>query len=325
MKQERKRESGDHAQRHSNSTLLKLDTTDQVVDAGNNMTKEYGNTTPSTSASTRSSSTKSASLQNAMSGLTLTDSLSPSGHESLSTSITSSSRITAMTGSSNGSTRHPKPPSNHGTSQPSSSTSPMSRTSKATSRSSNSRISYSELKIKSQDAQPYPPPPPSSKRRSSSSSDWDTCIIRTSDGTSSSRVSKQSGSRRSRMSKSQRSPPESDEEREKVDTKITQRAGQAVSSDSRQQNSSSNITMGRTNLIKLHVYDLIAEETMMQLPWGCNFPIGTCFNVVNSGLHTLGTGAYHVGIEVSVERVCIINNDVIVYRGFETSPQFVVL
>ena len=36
----------------------------------------------------------------------------------------------------------------------------------------------------------------------------------------------------------------------------------------------------------------------MQLPWGCHFPIGSCFNVVNSGLHTLGTGAYHVGIEV---------------------------
>jgi hypothetical protein len=37
----------------------------------------------------------------------------------------------------------------------------------------------------------------------------------------------------------------------------------------------------------------------MQLPWGCNFPIGSCFNAVNSGLHTLGTGAYHVGIEIN--------------------------
>lgn len=89
----------------------------------------------------------------------------------------------------------------------------------------------------------------------------------------------------------------------------TQRAGQAVSSENRQQNTSTNtntntapssndVLMGRTNRIKLHVYDLIAQETVMQLPWGCNFPIGSCFNALNSGLHTLGTGAYHVGIEV---------------------------
>jgi hypothetical protein len=52
------------------------------------------------------------------------------------------------------------------------------------------------------------------------------------------------------------------------------------------------------NNIQLHVYDLIASGTIMQLPWGCHFPIGMCFGVFNSSLHSLGTGAYHVGIEV---------------------------
>lgn len=56
----------------------------------------------------------------------------------------------------------------------------------------------------------------------------------------------------------------------------------------------------RRNRIKLHVYDLIPTETVMQLPfWGCTFPIGLCFDAVNSGLHSMGTGAYHVGIEVN--------------------------
>lgn len=53
------------------------------------------------------------------------------------------------------------------------------------------------------------------------------------------------------------------------------------------------------NSIKLHVYDLIAHDTLMQLPWGCVCEIGKCFNEFNSALHKLGTGAYHVGIEVN--------------------------
>jgi len=55
----------------------------------------------------------------------------------------------------------------------------------------------------------------------------------------------------------------------------------------------------RRNRIKLHVYDLIPTETVMQLPWGCMIPIGKCFDVVNSSLHSMGTGAYHVGVEVN--------------------------
>ena len=52
------------------------------------------------------------------------------------------------------------------------------------------------------------------------------------------------------------------------------------------------------NRVMIHVYDLIASETIVKLPWGCDFPLGQCFNMVNSGLHMMGTGAYHVGVEV---------------------------
>lgn len=56
----------------------------------------------------------------------------------------------------------------------------------------------------------------------------------------------------------------------------------------------------KTNSIKLHVYDLIAKDTLMMLPpFGCIVEIGKCFNEVNSALHQLGTGAYHVGIEIN--------------------------
>lgn len=55
----------------------------------------------------------------------------------------------------------------------------------------------------------------------------------------------------------------------------------------------------RTNRITLHVYDLIAHDTLMQLPWGCVCEIGKCFNEVNSALHAVGTGAYHVGVEIN--------------------------
>ncbi len=54
----------------------------------------------------------------------------------------------------------------------------------------------------------------------------------------------------------------------------------------------------RTNRITLHVYDLISKETIVVLPFGYEVPIGKLFNVLNSGLHSLGTGAYHVGVEV---------------------------
>jgi len=54
-----------------------------------------------------------------------------------------------------------------------------------------------------------------------------------------------------------------------------------------------------SNRIKLHIYDLIANDTLMVLPWGLTCEIGKCFNEFNTALHELGTGAYHVGVEVN--------------------------
>lgn len=55
----------------------------------------------------------------------------------------------------------------------------------------------------------------------------------------------------------------------------------------------------RSNTLMLHIYDLIANDTLMELPWGCVFEIGKCFSGMNSALHELGTGAYHVGVEIN--------------------------
>jgi hypothetical protein len=92
-----------------------------------------------------------------------------------------------------------------------------------------------------------------------------------------------------------KTPQQSDEEREKADSRTQQQITQQIRQDQRQ----AFVAPLKSNRIRLHIYDLIANETVMQLPWGCHFPIGQCFNAVNTGLHTLGTGAYHVGIEVS--------------------------
>jgi PPPDE putative peptidase domain len=54
----------------------------------------------------------------------------------------------------------------------------------------------------------------------------------------------------------------------------------------------------KSNRIRLHVYDLVSRDTRLEL-WGCHFPLGQCFNAVNSSLHSIGTGAYHVGVEVN--------------------------
>jgi len=53
------------------------------------------------------------------------------------------------------------------------------------------------------------------------------------------------------------------------------------------------------NNVVINIYDLISKDTLMQLPWGCMCEIGKCFNEVNSALHELGTGAYHVGVAVN--------------------------
>lgn len=54
-----------------------------------------------------------------------------------------------------------------------------------------------------------------------------------------------------------------------------------------------------SNSLKLHIYDLISNDTLMELPWGCVFEIGKCFSEVNSALHELGTGCYHVGVDIN--------------------------
>eukprot|EP00934_Nitzschia_sp_Nitz4_P003387 Nitzschia sp. Nitz4//scaffold107_size73032//46769//48432//NITZ4_005764-RA/size73032-processed-gene-0.111-mRNA-1//1//CDS//3329532605//3377//frame0 len=112
---------------------------------------------------------------------------------------------------------------------------------------------------------------------------------RSSVGTSNSKVSALSAMR---QPTERYAPLEKDEERERVEPSEHCKSS---SVDKRQALSSPVI---KANRIRLHVYDLIANETIMQI-WGCHFPIGQCFNAVNSGLHTLGTGAYHVGIEVN--------------------------
>lgn len=54
-----------------------------------------------------------------------------------------------------------------------------------------------------------------------------------------------------------------------------------------------------SNSLKLHIYDLISNDTLVELPWGCMCAIGKCFSEMNSALHELGTGAYHVGVDIN--------------------------
>jgi len=80
--------------------------------------------------------------------------------------------------------------------------------------------------------------------------------------------------------------------------------------ESQERQSSSSISSNRsrydvreddflTNRIRLHVYDLIAESAVVPLFGVFEVPVGQIFNTLNSGLHTLGTGAYHVGVEIN--------------------------
>ena len=55
----------------------------------------------------------------------------------------------------------------------------------------------------------------------------------------------------------------------------------------------------RRNSVKIHVYDLLQRDALVEMPYfNCNFPIGQCFKVMNNAANCLGTGAYHVGVEV---------------------------
>jgi hypothetical protein len=58
-------------------------------------------------------------------------------------------------------------------------------------------------------------------------------------------------------------------------------------------------TRRRNNRIQLHIYDLLSQDALIQLPMGFMCEIGKVFNDVNSACHDLGTGAYHVGVEIN--------------------------
>ena len=75
-------------------------------------------------------------------------------------------------------------------------------------------------------------------------------------------------------------------------TLVNQTSIRSARSDSRS-------TTNKTNHVQLHIYDLITSDTLMQLPFGCMCEIGKCFKELNDGLHLMGTGAYHVGVEVN--------------------------
>mmetsp|Transcript_13051 Transcript_13051/g.28286 ORF Transcript_13051/g.28286 Transcript_13051/m.28286 type:complete len:700 (-) Transcript_13051:61-2160(-) len=66
-----------------------------------------------------------------------------------------------------------------------------------------------------------------------------------------------------------------------------------------------------TNTIRIHVYDLLSSDAYVELfSWGCNIPVGRCFHAVNDGLHAVGSGAYHVGVEVNGIEFAFGANDI---------------
>ena len=99
----------------------------------------------------------------------------------------------------------------------------------------------------------------------------------------------------------------------------------AVSSNAAAKDGNSAVGERRMNEVKIHVYDLLMKDAMVEMPYfNCNFPIGQCFKAVNDGCHMLGTGAYHVGVEVSMwghfcmcilnhAALCPLTNDLIVH------------
>ncbi|KAG7360585.1 PPPDE putative peptidase domain containing protein [Nitzschia inconspicua] len=105
----------------------------------------------------------------------------------------------------------------------------------------------------------------------------------------------------------------SDEQREKEDTDSRESFVRSAATDkhmrsavktepsaleTRDTMSAMTALLRKTNRIKLHVYDLVQNDTQLDL-FGCYFPLGQCFNALNSSLHSMGTGAYHVGIEIN--------------------------
>mmetsp|Transcript_9054 Transcript_9054/g.25085 ORF Transcript_9054/g.25085 Transcript_9054/m.25085 type:complete len:357 (+) Transcript_9054:66-1136(+) len=72
----------------------------------------------------------------------------------------------------------------------------------------------------------------------------------------------------------------------------------SVKSEPRHRNDITHTTL--VNQISLHVYDLISKDTMVMVPpCGCVLEVGQCFTEFNSAMQELGTGAYHVGVEIN--------------------------
>ncbi|VEU39815.1 unnamed protein product [Pseudo-nitzschia multistriata] len=79
--------------------------------------------------------------------------------------------------------------------------------------------------------------------------------------------------------------------------------------------------LAKSNWIKLHVYDLVADDTQLDV-YGCHFPLGQVFNAFNSSLHSIGTGAYHVGVEIDgVEYAFGANNTKDLTGVFTCTPK----
>lgn len=270
-------------------------------------TETHNITTPSTAASSRSPMSRSLSLRQitgTSTSLLSSDSMSPSEMGALSPSSKAiSPRLIRSRSLNEG--RHRRKENFH---------SPESTTNHSTLGSPVTFTRQQQQHHPSKLSPPPPPPPgPAPSTTSSASSLRRHSLLdveRTAVAISKSILQQQQGKERHTATppSKQHQQSESDEEREKPDSK-GQRLAKARSVDKRQSSTTTTTTTTRsnaaltttpvkTNRIRLHVYDLIAEETIMQLPWGLHFPIGQCFNAVNSGLHTLGTGAYHVGIEV---------------------------
>uniref|UniRef100_A0A7S1C0D0 PPPDE domain-containing protein n=1 Tax=Corethron hystrix TaxID=216773 RepID=A0A7S1C0D0_9STRA len=53
------------------------------------------------------------------------------------------------------------------------------------------------------------------------------------------------------------------------------------------------------NTVRIHIYDLLEHATIMRVWNTCDCPLGKVFQAVNNGLHCLGSGAYHAGLEVN--------------------------
>lgn len=77
------------------------------------------------------------------------------------------------------------------------------------------------------------------------------------------------------------------------------------------------------NHVKIHIYDLLTTDSLVEVPYlNCNFPIGQCLKGMNDGCQVLGTGIYHVGVEVNGVEYAFGANDTAGMSGvFTCTPK----